>query len=219
MRHKFDGAETVRLIGQEAITNVHLVPTQFKRMLDCSDAERAALDTSTLHAVWHGAAPCPPVVEGRHDRLVRALRVHEYYGSTEGAFISTIRADDWLRKGGSVGKPLEIIDVLVVDDDGNQVPQLARRARSTSGTRWEPTSSTTTHPDKTAEAHLEPGVFTTGDVGFIDDEGYLWLSDRKIDMIISRRGQHLSGRDRGRHRRTPRRGRCGGDRRPQRRVR
>ena len=112
-------------------------------------------------------------------------RQHEYYGSTEGAFISTIKADDWLEKGGSVGKPLETVEVLVVDDDGNRLTEPNASGtlyfRNLMGTDFEYHKA----PEKTAEAHLEPGVFTTGDIGFLDEDGYLWLSDRKIDMIIS----------------------------------
>ena len=183
MRHKFDPAETIALIDDEAITNTHLVPTQFKRLLDCTAEERAALDGSSLAAVWHGAAPCPPSWK-------RAMidwlgpKVHEYYGSTEGAFISTIRADDWLAKGGSVGKPLDTVDVLVIDDEGNHLgpgEEGTLYFRNHMGTDFEYHNA----PEKTADVHLEPGVFTTGDVGYLDDDGYLWLSDRKIDMIIS----------------------------------
>ena len=111
-------------------------------------------------------------------------KVHEYYGSTEGAFISTIRAHDWLAKGGSVGKPLDTVDVLVIDDEGNRLgpgEEGTLYFRNHMGTDFEYHNA----PEKTAAAHLEPGVFTTGDVGYLDDGGYLWLSDRKIDMIIS----------------------------------
>jgi long-chain acyl-CoA synthetase len=183
MRHKFDGAETIRLIGEEAVTNVHLVPTQLKRMLDCSDDERAALDTTTLESIWHGAAPCPPAWKRAMLDWVGPV-VHEYYGSTEGAFISTIRADDWLERGGSVGRPMPNIDVLVVDDDCERLSANEEGTlyfRNHMGTDFEYHNA----PEKTAEAHLEPGVFTTGDVGYLDSDGYLWLSDRKIDMIIS----------------------------------
>ena len=183
MQHHFDAAQLCALIDQHAVTNVHLVPTQMKRIVDLGDEARAAFRGASLAAVWHGAAPCPPSVK-------RALIdwwgpiVHEYYGSTEGAFISTITADDWLRKGGSVGRPLDMMEVIVVDDDDRPVSVGAEGTlyfRNRMGMDFEYHND----PSKTAAAHLEPGVFTTGDVGYLDDEGFLWLSDRKIDMIIS----------------------------------
>jgi long-chain acyl-CoA synthetase len=183
MRQRFDPAEMVRLVDEWAITNVHLVPVQFKRLLDLPADERAQLDGSSLVDVWHGAAPCPvPWKRAMVDWL--GPRVHEYYGSTEGSFISTIRGHEWIGLGGSVGKPLGSVEVLVLDDDGAPV------AAGDTGTlyfRNRMGSSFEYHndPDKTAAAHREPGVFTTGDMGFIDGDGYLWLSDRKIDMIIS----------------------------------
>jgi long-chain acyl-CoA synthetase len=183
MRQRFDPAEAVRLVDEWAITNVHLVPVQFKRLLDLPDDVRAALDGASLEAVWHGAAPCPaPWKQAMIDWL--GPKVHEYYGSTEGSFISRISAEEWLERGGSVGKPLANIELSVRDEDGRELPQGETGTlwfRNTLGMDFEYHND----PDKTAAAHLEPGVFTTGDVGHLDDDGYLWLSDRRIDMIIS----------------------------------
>jgi long-chain acyl-CoA synthetase len=182
-QHQFDPAGVCALIDEYAITNVHLVPTQMRWLVDLPAETRGAFDGSSLLAVWHGAAPCPPSVK-------RALIdwwgpvVSEYYGSTEGAFISTISADDWLRKGGSVGKPLASVELVVVDDAGGRLPAGKEGTlyfRNKLGMDFEYHND----PAKTADAHLEPGVFTTGDVGYVDDEGFLWLSDRRIDMIIS----------------------------------
>ena len=183
MQHKFDSASMLALIDLHGCTNVHLVPTQMKRMLDLSDDVKTGFRGDSLVTVWHGAAPCPPAVKrGLIDWM--GPKITEYYGSTEGSIISTITSAEWLAKGGSVGKPLETVEVIVVDDDQQRVPPGSEGTlyfRNKMGTDF------TYHNDegKTAAAHLEPGVFTTGDVGYLDADGYLWLSDRKIDMIIS----------------------------------
>lgn len=184
MQHKYDSAGLLELIDRHGATNVHLVPTQMKRLLELPDAVKNTFDGSSLQVVWHGAAPCPPAVK-------RGLiewwgpRIVEYYGSTEGSIISTITSSEWLERGGSVGRPVDMIEVLVVDDATGK-----RRGPNTEGTlyfRNKLGMDFTYHHDdaKTEAAHLEPGVFTTGDVGYLDDDGYLWLSDRRIDMIIS----------------------------------
>jgi long-chain acyl-CoA synthetase len=183
MRHRFDAAETLELIDRYDVTNTHLVPTQFKRLLELPEPTRDALDGASLDAVWHGAAPCPPPWKRAMIDWV-GPKVHEYYGSTEGAFISRIRADEWLERGGSVGRPLETIEVVVVDEDDEPAPSGEPGTlyfRNLMGLDFEYHND----PDKTEAAHREPGVFTTGDIGYLDDDGYLWLSDRKIDMIIS----------------------------------
>ncbi|MEY3033463.1 MAG: hypothetical protein RLZ86_85 [Actinomycetota bacterium] len=183
MQHKYDSAGMLELIDRYECTNVHLVPTQMKRLLDLPDDVKSAFVGSSLAVAWHGAAPCPPAVK-------RGLiewwgpKVTEYYGSTEGSIISVIPADEWIAKGGSVGRPLDSVEVIVVDDSGARVDQGSEGTlyfRNKMGTDF----SYHKDDEKTKAAHLEPGVFTTGDVGYLDADGYLWLSDRKIDMIIS----------------------------------
>ena len=183
MQHKYDSAGMIDLIDRHRCTNVHLVPTQMKRLLDVPDDQKKSFVGDSLAVVWHGAAPCPPSVKrGLIDWW--GPKITEYYGSTEGSIISVIPAEQWLAKGGSVGKPLDSMEVIVVDDEGNRV---ADGAEGTLYFRNKMGTDFSYHNDeaKTRAAHLEPGVFTTGDVGYLDADGYLWLSDRKIDMIIS----------------------------------
>lgn len=181
MQHKYDSAGLLRMIDEHAVTNVHLVPTQMKRLTDLPDEVKAGFDGSSLAMVLHGAAPCPPGVK---QSMIDwwGPKISEYYGSTEGSVITMIDSAQWMAKGGSVGPPLPGFEILVIDDAGQQV------GPNESGTLYFRSGADFSYhnaPEKTAEAHLEPGVFTTGDVGSLDDDGYLWLSDRKIDMIIS----------------------------------
>ncbi|NWG52900.1 MAG: AMP-binding protein [Hydrogenophilaceae bacterium] len=183
MQHKFDAAGVLDLIDRCGVTNLHLVPTQMKRLLDLPADVKARFSGRSLAIAIHGAAPCPPAVK-RGMIEWWGEKISEYYGSTEGSIISLITAPEWLAKGGSVGKPSEMVEVLVIGDDGRPVPpgtdgQLYFRNLSGADFVYH------NDPEKTAAAHLAPGVFTTGDVGRIDADGYLWLSDRKIDMIIS----------------------------------
>jgi long-chain acyl-CoA synthetase len=183
MQDKYDSAALLALIDRYRATNVHLVPTQMKRLLDLPDAVKSSFDGSSLELVLHGAAPCPPAVKrGLIDWW--GPKISEYYGSTEGSVITLINSTNWLAKGGSVGPPLPGMEIIVVADDGSRCAPNQEGTlyfRNAGGADFEYHNA----PEKTAEAHLEPGVFTTGDVGYLDDDGYLWLSDRRIDMIIS----------------------------------
>ncbi len=183
MRHKFDAAETLRLIDEYQVTNVHLVPTQFVRMLKLPEEVKRSFDGSSLQVVWHGAAPCPPEVKRQMIEWF-GPKITEYYGGTEGAIVSLISSEEWLAKPGSVGRPIDTMEVIVVGDDGerlgpNQPGTIYLRNKM--GTDFEYHKD----PEKTAKAHLDKGVFTLGDVGYLDEDGYLFMSDRKIDMIIS----------------------------------
>ena len=183
MQHKYDSAGVLELIDKYQATNIHLVPTQMKRMVDLPSEVKSSFDGSSMNFYLHGAAPCPAVVK-------RSLiewwgpKISEYYGSTEGSIITLVDSDQWLAKGGSVGPPLPNMEIMVVADDGTMLGPGEPGTlyfRNALGLDFEYHNS----PEKTADAHKEPGVFTTGDVGYLDEDGYLWLSDRKIDMIIS----------------------------------
>ena len=183
MQHKYDSAGVLRLIDEYSATNIHLVPTQMKRLVDLPDDVKASFDGSSLHLVLHGAAPCPPVVKQAMIDWWGPV-ITEYYGSTEGSVITMIDSEQWMAKGGSVGAPMPNMEIIVVGEDGTRLgPNQPGTLyfRNAMGTDFEYHNA----PEKTADVHLEPGVFTTGDVGYLDDDGYLWLSDRKIDMIIS----------------------------------
>jgi len=183
MQHKYDSAGVLDLIDHHQATNIHLVPTQMKRLIDLPDAVKSSFDGSSLDIVLHGAAPCPPVVK---QSLIEwwGPKISEYYGSTEGSVVSMVDSEQWLAKGGSVGPAMPNIEIMIIGDDGQPC------ATNESGTiyfRNQMGNDFAYHkaPEKTAEVHLEPGVATSGDVGYLDEDGFLWLSDRKIDMIIS----------------------------------
>ncbi len=182
-RHRFDAAETLDLIDAHGVTNVHLVPTQFIRLLKLPDAVRDGFDGSSLRAVWHGAAPCPRDVKERMLDWWGPV-VHEYYGSTEGSVVTAIRGEEWRERPGSVGRCLPMAAVTIRDDEGTEL------VPGEDGTIWIRNLTGMTFeyhkdPDKTADVHGLGTEFTTGDVGHLDEDGYLFLSDRKIDMIIS----------------------------------
>ena len=183
MRHRFDAGESLRLIDEHEITNVHLVPTQFTRLLRADDADKNSFSGKSLQVVWHGAAPCPPEVKRQMIEWWGPV-VNEYYGSTEGSIVTVASAQEWLDRPGTVGKPSPMVQIKVVDENGQEVAAGESGeiyVKNVMGTDFEYHNE----PEKTAAVHLEPGVFTFGDIGFFDEEGYLYLSDRKIDMIIS----------------------------------
>lgn len=183
LQHRFGAEGLLELIDRHRVTNVHLVPTQMSRLVRLSAEERDRHDGSSLRSVLHGAAPCPPAVKRSMIEWWGPI-VTEYYGGTEGGFISTITSQEWSERPGSVGRPLEVVEVLVVDDEGRPAPTGVAGDlyfRSLLGSRFEYHNA----PEKTEAAHLGPGVATLGDIGHLDAEGYLFLSDRRIDMIVS----------------------------------
>jgi long-chain acyl-CoA synthetase len=176
----WDAEESLRLIERHRVTHTHAVPTQFRRMLALPDAVRARYDLSSLRAVIHSAAPCPAEVKRRMIDWLGPVIV-EYYAATEGGG-TLIMSEQWLRKPGSVGLPWLGSEVQVLDRAGHPV------AVGQQGLIYMRmgTSSFSYHNDeeKTA-ASRAAGMFTVGDIGYLDADGYLYLCDRSSDMIIS----------------------------------
>jgi long-chain acyl-CoA synthetase len=183
MRRTFDPEDMLRLIEDYRITNVHLVPTQFVRLLRLDEAVRRSYDLSSLAAVWHGAAPCPPEVKRRIIEWFGPV-VYEYYGSTEAALTTVVSSPEWLERPGTVGRALPTSEVHVLREDGTPAGAGEHGQlwfRFVNGDDVEYWGD----PGKTASMHRDTGLFTTGDIGYLDEDGYLFLSDRVIDMIIS----------------------------------
>jgi long-chain acyl-CoA synthetase len=179
---KFDATECLRLIAAERVTTSSMVPAHFIRILEVADDVRARYDLSSLRKVLHAAAPCPPEVKRRIMRVFPPNTVWEFYGATEGPG-TIISPAEWLERPGSVGRPWPGITVSVMDDDGNEVPAgtIGTIYLSTPGGRK---FSYHNDAEKTASA-FRGDRFTVGDLGWLDDAGYLFIADRRTDMVIS----------------------------------
>ncbi|MCU1647659.1 MAG: long-chain-fatty-acid--CoA ligase [Nocardia sp.] len=180
---RFDPIAALRTIEQYRVTHSQWVPTMFVRMLKMPEEERSRFDLSSLQVAIHAAAPCPiEVKQAMIDWWGPIL--HEYYASTEGMGITLIDSPQWLAKPGSVGKAGMGI-LRICDDAGKEV------AVGEVGTIYfeRETLPFTYHNDpektKSAQHPAHPNWTTSGDIGRVDDDGYLYLTDRKAFMIIS----------------------------------
>jgi long-chain acyl-CoA synthetase len=177
----WDAEQALTLVERYQVTNTHMVPTHFKRMLSLPGDVRARYDLSSMRWLIHAAAPCPIGIK-------KAMLdwwgpcVYEYYAATEGG--GTIATpSDWLARPGTVGSPWPVSRVLVTDDDGNECPP------GVPGTIYMKMGEITSFdykgdPGKTAAGRLRD-FFTVGDIGYLDRDGFLFLHDRKSDVIIS----------------------------------
>ncbi|MCJ7438523.1 MAG: acyl-CoA synthetase [Acidimicrobiia bacterium] len=177
---KWTPQQMLHLIDKYKVTNTHMVPTQFVRLLGVPEDERPKYDVSSLRHMVHAAAPCPPDVKRQMIEWWGPV-IDEYYAASEGGG-TIVFAPEWLEHPGTVGRAWPISEIVILDDDGNELPS------GEIGTVYMHmmTGNFEYFKDKEKTDKSRQGkYFTVGDVGFLDPDGWLFLSDRKIDMIIS----------------------------------
>jgi acyl-CoA synthetase (AMP-forming)/AMP-acid ligase II len=181
---RFDPERVLEAIATYRAETTVMVPTHFKRMLELPAEVRARYDVSSMQLLAHTGSACP--IDVKHEMIQWFGPVFsDAYGSTEVGTICSISSQEWLEHPGSVGRCVPpFTRAVVVDEAGNEVPA------GTEGRLYFEDSTGrgvvyATDPDKTAKAHLRPGVFTIGEIGYVDTDGYVYITDRFSDMIVA----------------------------------
>ncbi len=179
---RFDAAQTLALIEKWKVDMIYVVPTMMQRIWNLPEEERLKHDLSSLKALWHLAAPCPAWLKEAYIDWLGADVIMELYGGTEGTGTTVITGSEWLEHRGSVGKPVETCEMKIVGENGETLPpgeigEVFLRPLTGPGTTYRYIG---------AEAKsIDGGWESLGDLGYLDEDGYLYLSDRLTDMILS----------------------------------
>ncbi|MBV9042612.1 MAG: acyl--CoA ligase [Acidimicrobiia bacterium] len=175
----FDAARAIDAIERHRVSTFYCTPTMLKRMADLPDIDQR--DFSSIEWMGQGAAPMPPYLVHRWAGLVGSDRLIMAYGMSEGLGITAIRADEWMEHEGSVGRPARDTGVRVLDVDGNVAPP----GRIGEIYMQSPLYGGSTYLGAGQPKMTDDGFCTVGDIGYLDEDGYLYLVDRRVDLIIT----------------------------------
>jgi acyl-CoA synthetase (AMP-forming)/AMP-acid ligase II len=180
---KFDAEATLAAIDRYRTESAVMVPTHFVRLLALPDDVKARYDVSSMKLVAHTGASCPVDVKRAMIEWWGPVFT-DAYGASEVGTTCSISSEEWLAHPGSVGRAIPPFEALIIGDDGEEVPP------NTEGRLYfrDTTGRGIVYPNdpaKTAAAHIAPGVFTLGEIGYVDDDGYVYITDRFSDMVVS----------------------------------
>ncbi len=180
---RFDAEDVLRLIDRYGVTSSVMVPTHFQRLLAVDAETRASFDVSSVALVAHTGSACPPEVKRAMIDWFGPVLI-ESYGGSESGTLCRIASPEWLEHPGSVGRAVDPFRVIVVDEAGQELGPgetgiLAFEAPEGFGPTYHQ------DPEKTAKAYVRPGAFTLGDMGHVDENGFIFITDRLSDMVVS----------------------------------
>jgi long-chain acyl-CoA synthetase len=178
---QFDARSWLGEVERHRGTRTFMVPAHFIRILEIPEAERASLDVSTLALVVHAAAPCPVAVKHRMMEAFPHTEIHELYGASEGG-ATKISPDEWRAKPGSVGRAWPGVEIRILDEEGSLVATgeaglVYIRPAGTLRFRYR-------NDDAATDRAWRDDAFTVGDIGYLDTDGYLFITDRVSDMVL-----------------------------------
>jgi long-chain acyl-CoA synthetase len=179
---RFEPEEFLRLIDEQRVDTIFMVPTMFIRLMKLPEQVRKKYDMSSLRHIIHAAAPCPADVKRAMIEWWGPV-IYEFYGSTESGAVTFANSEDALKKPGTVGKISPGAELRFIGDDGQVLPT-GEIGEIYSRIAGNPDFTYHNKPEKRSEIDRE-GFITSGDVGYIDEDGYVFICDRKRDMVIS----------------------------------